>query len=58
MKAKEEIERGVSTYDYLVVNDSLDGCVETVHCIIRAENARRCRIDPSVLFETEREGGH
>ncbi len=41
-RACEEAE-GMDQYDYLVVNDKLDICVDEVHRIIRAEHARSFR---------------
>lgn len=33
----------IGAYDYLVINDSLEECVEEVHSIIRNEHRRVCR---------------
>ena len=41
-RAVEEAD-GVEEYDYLVVNDDLDTCVEEVHSIIQAEKLRVSR---------------
>lgn len=41
-RACEEAE-GMHHYDYLVVNDDLDSCVEKMHAIIRAEHHRTFR---------------
>ncbi len=41
-RAVEEAD-GVETYDYLVVNDDLDVCVEEVHSIIQTEKLRVSR---------------
>ena len=38
-RAGEECE-GVEAYDYLIVNDELEACVEQVHSILRDEHAR------------------
>jgi guanylate kinase len=43
-KAGEEIERGIATYDYLVINDRFEGCVDIVTSIIDAEQAKRWRL--------------
>lgn len=43
-RAAEESE-GIENYDYLVVNDDIDECVESVHAMIRSEHwkmSRRC----------------
>lgn len=52
-ESAEEIERrmaraceeaqGMENYDYFVINDVLDTCVEEMHCIIRAEHSRSYR---------------
>ncbi len=52
-ESPEEIERrmarackeaqGMDAYDYYVINDDLEACVEDVHRIIRAEHSRSCR---------------
>ena len=41
-RAKEEAE-GKDQYDYLIVNDVLEECVEQVHQIIQGEHRRCCR---------------
>ena len=41
-RACEEAE-GMSAYDYLVVNDDLDDCVEEMHSIIQGEHHRSSR---------------
>ena len=41
-RACEEAE-GMENYDYLIVNDSLDRCVEEMHSIIRGEHRRSSR---------------
>lgn len=41
-RAVEEAQ-GIEAYDYLVVNDDLDACVEEVHSIIRNEHYRVTR---------------
>lgn len=41
-RACEEAE-GMQNYDYLIVNDSLDRCVEEMHSIIRGEHRRSSR---------------
>ena len=38
-RAKEEAE-GMDRYDYLLINDDLDACVEEMHRIIQAQHAR------------------
>lgn len=41
-RAKEEAE-GMDQYDYLIINDELDVCVEEVHRIIEGEHRRSFR---------------
>ena len=41
-RAGEEAE-GMDSYDYLVVNDDLDACVEEMHSIIRSEHRKSSR---------------
>ena len=41
-RACEEAQ-GMENYDYLIVNDSLDRCVEEMHAIIRGEHLRSSR---------------
>lgn len=41
-RAKEEAE-GMDQYDYLIMNDVLEECVEQVHQIIQGEHRRCCR---------------
>lgn len=41
-RAKEEAE-GMDRYDYLIINDKLDECVEEVHRIIEGEHRRSFR---------------
>ena len=38
-RAVEESE-GMEEYDYLIVNDDLEACVEQMHCIIRSQHFR------------------
>lgn len=53
-KAGEEIERGVATYDYLVVNDHFEDCVDLVTSIINAEQARRWRLSVNMALSNDR----
>ena len=41
-RAAEEAE-GMEQYDYLIVNDKLDACVEEMHGIIQGEHCRNFR---------------
>lgn len=46
-RAKEE-SIGMEDYDYLIVNDDLDGCIEEVHRIIQGEHFRTLRNLPLI----------
>jgi guanylate kinase len=46
--AAEEI-RDYRLYDYVIVNDRIETSVETLQSIIRAERARRSRIEEKIL---------
>ncbi len=54
-RASEEAD-GIEQYDYLVVNDDLDTCVETIHRIIQSEKKRITRCLDTI--NTIREGVH
>ncbi|MFV0527395.1 MAG: guanylate kinase [Lachnospiraceae bacterium] len=41
-RAIEEAQ-GMNAYDYLVINDSIDTCVEQIHQIVTTERHRPCR---------------
>jgi guanylate kinase len=45
LSARAEIERGIQSYDYLVINDQLDQAFEELKSIVIAERARRGRVD-------------
>lgn len=49
LTARSEIERGVESYDYLVINDQLDAAFEELRSIVIAERCRRGRVDLSGL---------
>lgn len=44
-RAVEEA-RGIENYDYIVINDDLDRCMEDIHAIAKAS---RCKADQSIL---------
>ena len=55
-RACEEAE-GMENYDYLIVNDSLDRCVEEMHSIIRGEHrrsSRNCEFRKEIKQDLER----
>jgi guanylate kinase len=45
LAARSEIERGVASYDYIIVNDDFERAFEDLVSVIRAERCRRERID-------------
>jgi guanylate kinase len=45
LTARAEIEKGVESYDYLVINDLLDDAFQQLKSIVVAERARRGRVD-------------
>ena len=45
LSARAEIERGIQSYDYLIINDQLDQAFEELKSIVIAERARRGRVD-------------
>lgn len=51
-RAVEEAD-GMEQYDYLIVNDDLDTCIETIHHIIQSEKHKvtRCREEISDIRE-------
>jgi guanylate kinase len=47
--ARSEIERGVASYDFIVVNDDFERAYEELHSVVVAERCRRGRVDLSKL---------
>lgn len=45
LAARSEIERGVATYDYIIVNDDFERAYKELHSIVVAERCRRGRVD-------------
>lgn len=43
LKRASEEARGIENYDYILVNDQLDDCVQTLHGIIQGEHHRMSR---------------
>lgn len=43
--ARSEIERGVETYDYLIVNDDVERAYQDLRSVVTAERCRRGRVD-------------
>ncbi|ATB38121.1 guanylate kinase [Cystobacter fuscus] len=55
LAARSEIERGVSSYDYIIVNDNFDRAYGDLHSVVIAERCRQGRVDLSKL-RLERSG--
>lgn len=49
LAARSEIERGVASYDYIIVNDDFEHAYRDLHSIVVAERSRRGRVDLSRL---------
>jgi guanylate kinase len=47
LAARAEMQRGVASYDYLVINDDIDGAWRQLESIVIAERCRRGRVDLS-----------
>jgi len=47
--ARSEMERGVSSYDYVIINDDLERAYTELRSVLAAERCRRGRVDLSVL---------
>ncbi len=56
-RAKEEIRRGIATYDYLVVNERLEDCVQMVLSIADAEQAKGWRVQNGGISLLKEIGG-
>jgi len=49
LAARSEIERGVASYEYVIVNDDVDRAFLDLASVVRAERCRRERVDLSKL---------
>jgi guanylate kinase len=49
LAARSEIERGIATYDYILVNDDFERAYRDLHSVVIAERCRRGRVDLSKL---------
>lgn len=43
--ARVEMERGVASYDYILINDSIEGAYQQLKAVVTAERCRRGRVD-------------
>jgi guanylate kinase len=49
LAARSEIERGIASYDYIVVNDDFERAFQELRSVVTAERCRRGRVDLSML---------
>lgn len=49
LAARSEIERGVASYDYIIVNDDIDRAFSLLRAVVLAEQSRRGRVDLQAL---------
>jgi guanylate kinase len=49
LAARSEIERGVASYDYIVVNDDIERAFQDLRSVVVAERCRRGRVDLSMM---------
>ncbi len=49
LAARSEIERGIASYDYIVVNDDIERAFQELRSVVVAERCRRGRVDLSML---------
>ncbi|WP_257461129.1 guanylate kinase [Archangium lipolyticum] len=49
LAARSEIERGIATYDYIIVNDDFERAYKDLHSVVIAERCRRGRVDLAKL---------
>ncbi|MDY7229992.1 guanylate kinase [Hyalangium rubrum] len=49
LAARSEIERGVASYDYIVMNDDFERAFQELRSVVVAERCRRGRVDLSKL---------
>jgi guanylate kinase len=57
LAARSEMERGATSYDYLIVNDDIEKAFVELRSVVRAEACRRGRVDLSRLrLDRSKEG--
>jgi guanylate kinase len=49
LAARSEMERGIASYDYIVVNDDFERAYSELRAVVVAEHCRRGRVDVSKL---------
>lgn len=49
LAARSEIERGIASYDYIIVNDDFERAFQELRSVVVAERCRRGRVDLSMM---------
>lgn len=49
LAARSEIERGIASYDYIIVNDDIERAFQELRSVVVAERRRRGRVDLSMM---------
>lgn len=49
LAARSEMERGVTSYDYIIVNDDIERAFQQLRSVVIAEQSRRGRVDLGAL---------
>jgi guanylate kinase len=49
LAARSEIERGIASYDYIIVNDDFERAFQELRSVVVAERRRRGRVDLSMM---------
>jgi guanylate kinase len=49
LAARSEIERGIASYDYIIVNDDIERAFQELRSVVVAERCRRGRVDLSMM---------
>jgi guanylate kinase len=49
LAARSEIERGIASYDYIIVNDDIERAFQELRSVVVAERCRRGRVDLAML---------
>jgi guanylate kinase len=49
LAARSEIERGIASYDYIIVNDDFERAYQDLRSVVVAERCRRGRVDLSMM---------
>jgi guanylate kinase len=57
LAARAEMEHGVASYDYIIINDAVHQAYEELEAVVSAERCRRGRVDLSPLGLKPAQGG-